>query len=349
MRPASRASRPRARPIAPRPSPTSTPSRSPGTAARLHTGTRRGEGATWDGRMWREGCQRQAGARRAEVPAPAWLGSSGPCPTTHRRPPHLRSQCPAGPGRGSGSPIVSLASGPHLPVSKPPIPGPGVPAPAPRVMLREGGGCGSPEGVRGGGLCRQRGVQGGGLGVRGWRGCGAGPPGRQCQLTHLQPGLSSGGNSGGGGGGGGGSGIGSAAPGAPGWEMVASAAVSRPIPRSGGGCSGLQASRASRPRARPLSPPHAPPPPLPAVQARPPGCTLGCGAGKGPLGRRAWGEKGAKARPERGEQRCWLPLVSAALDPAPPPTGAPSSLFAAPRWAWGGGVGGVGALVTVDS
>lgn len=260
----------------------------------------------------------------------AWQLRTPPHPPPE--PPPVRSQCPAGPGRGSGSPVVSLASGPHLPVSKPPTPGPGVPAPAPRVMLREGGGCGSPEGVRvgGGGIVpaarssrrRARSAWMEGL----WRGS----PGTPVS-THPSPAWSQqqrqqrrrrrwlrG-------------------PGAPGWEMLASAAVSRPIPGSGGGCSGLQASRASRPRARPLSPPPAPPPPLPAVQAGPPGCTLGRGAGEGPLGRRAWGEKRAEARPERGEQRCRLPLGSAASDPGPPPTGAPSPLFAAPRWAWRGG------------
>ena len=146
----------------------------------------------------------------------------------------------------------------------------------------------------------------------------AGPPGRQSQLTHLQSGLSRGGRSGGGGGGGGVS----AAPRAPGREMLASATASCPISVSGGGCGWSPASRASRPRAGPYPRLTPPPPRLPAVQARPPGCTPGRGVGKRPPGRRAWGDKGAQARPEQGEQRCWLCLGSAAW--APPRSPLPS-------------------------
>ena len=151
------------------------------------------------------------------------------------------------------SPVVSLASRPHLPVSKRPTPGPGAPgpAPAPGVTLREGEGCECPDSV-GWGSCREHGDGGGGPGVRGRRGCSAGPgtPGS----THPSPATAS--SSGGSGGGGGGC-VGSAAPGAPGWEMLASAAASRTIPGSGGGCSGLQASRASPgPVPIPASRPH---------------------------------------------------------------------------------------------
>ena len=161
----------------------------------------------------------------------------------------------------------------------------------------------------------------------------AGPPGRQSQLTHLQSGLSRGGSSGGGGGGGGVS----AAPRAPGREMLASATASCPISVSGGGCGWSPASRASRPRAGPYPRLTPPPPRLPAVQARPPGCTPGRGVRKRPPGRRAWGDKGAQARPEQGEQRCWLCLGSAAW--APPP-GAPPPPVAGQGGAWVGGRGG---------
>ena len=329
------------RPLSPPHAPTSTPSRGPGTAAWLHPGTRRGEEAAWEASVGRQGCPGKTRARRAEVLALPGFRRLGPHPPPGAPSPPFAALRWAWVG-ARRSPVVSLASRPHLPVSKRPTPGPGAPgpAPAPGVTLREGEGCECPDSV-GWGSCREHGDGGGGPGVRGRRGCSAGPgtPGS----THPSPATAS--SSGGSGGGGGGC-VGSAAPGAPGWEMLASAAVSCPIPGSGGCCSGLQASRASRPRPGPYPRLTPPPPPLPAVQAGPPGCTLGRGAGEGPLGRRAWGEKGAEASPERGEQRCRLPLGSVALDPAPPPP-EPPPLCSLPRA--GPGEGGVGAVGTVDS
>ena len=150
--------------------------------------------------------------------------------------------------------------------------------------------------------------------MRGWRGCSAGPPGRQGQLTHLQPGLSSGG----GGGGGGGGIVGSAAPEpqagrcwlppqplAPSRDPVAAAAGSR-----------LRGHR----RARSLSPPHAPT----STPSRGPGTAAwlhpGLRRGGGAPRRRAWGEKCAEVTPECSEQAAGSRLGSAAWAPAPPPT-----------------------------
>lgn len=106
------------------------------------------------------------------------------------------------------------------------------------------------------------------------------------------------------------------------WRLPPTASC--PISVSGCGCGWSPASRASRPRAGPYPRLTPPPPRLPAVQARPPGCTPGRGVGKRPPGRRAWGEKGAQARPEHGEQRCWLCLGSAAWAPTPPRSPLPS-------------------------
>lgn len=169
-----------------------------------------------------------------------------------------------------------------------------------------------------------------------------GPPGRQGQLTHRLLGLSSGGSSGGGD---------SAAPGAPGGEMLASAAASRPIPGSGGGgCGRRPASQAARPRPRPGPDPRPlpPPPPRPAGPARPPGCTpeLRLGPGErtalGRAPREARG--GAEARPERGAQRCPLPPGSGGSGPRPAPT-APPPLRRQPGSARCAGLGASGTEV----
>ena len=190
--------RPHARPTSPPHAPTSTPPAFQAPPPGCTLGRGAGEGPPREGCVGREGCQGEAGARREEVPAPARLPGSGPHPIPPPEPPALCSQFPCRRGalQSPWHPIVSLASGPHLSVSTPPTPGPGAPTPAPRVTLREGVGCGSPDAV-GGWLCRERGDGGGGPGGgRGWRGCGAGSLGCQGQLTHLQPGLSSAGNSG---------------------------------------------------------------------------------------------------------------------------------------------------------
>ena len=168
-----------------------------------------------------------------------------------------------------------------------------------------------------------------------------GSPGRQGQLTHLQP----------------------LPPAAEAAAAAAAAALApRPPEPQAGRCwlppQPLAPSRdpvaaaagsrlRGRRRARSLSPPHAPT----STPSRGPGTAAwlhpGLRRGGGAPRRRAWGEKGAEATPERGEQKCWHPLDSAAWALPHPPPGPPPlrSLPRAGRW----GGGGVRAVDTVDS
>lgn len=79
-----------ARPRSPPPAPTSTPSRGPGAAARLHPGVavggRRADCSGEGPRGACGGCEGEARARRLEVPAPAGLGRLRPPPRPHRAP-----------------------------------------------------------------------------------------------------------------------------------------------------------------------------------------------------------------------------------------------------------------------
>ena len=277
------------RPLSPPHAPTSTPSRGPGTAAWLHPGTRRGEEAPWEASVGRQGCPGKTRARRAEVLALPGFRRLGPHPPPGAPSPPFAALRWAWVG-ARRSPVVSLASRPHLPVSKRPTPGPGAPAPAPApgVTLREGEGCESPDSV-GWGSCREHGDGGGGPGVRGRRGCSAGPRDarvnspisshclqqrrqrrRRRRLRWLR---------------------------GPRSPRLGDAGFRRSLSHHPGirwrlqrapGFAGV-AGPGPYPRLTP------PPPPLPAVQARPPGCTQGCGAGEGPPG----GARGARRVPRR--------------------------------------------------
>ena len=171
-------------------------------------------------------------------------------------------------------------------------------------------------------------------------GAAARAPGRQGQLTHLQP----------------------LPPAAEAAAAAAAALAPRPPEPQAGRCwlppQPLAPSRdpaaaaagsrlRGRRRVRSLSPPHAPT----STPSRGPGKAAwlhpGLRRGGGAPRRRAWGEKGAEATPERGEQKCWHPLDSAAWALPHPPPGRPPlrSLPRAGRW----GGGGVRAVDTVDS
>ena len=189
--------------------------------------------------------------------------------------------CPLRPGKGPGgnrvgggrsrSPVVSLASRPP-PCLDVPKPQPELPTPP---LWSSSGTEGAVRAVTAWWgerlVSREPGDGGGEPGVRGCRGCGTGSPGCQGQLTHLPPRLSSGGqqlrrrrrlrgrrrrDAG------------------VRRSLSPHLGVRRRLRRAPGNAGG-----AARPG--PYLRPTSPPPPRPAVQARPPGCTPGPQRGAG--------------------------------------------------------------------
>lgn len=179
-----------------------------------------------------------------------------------------REPAPFPPGKGFGVGEV------RFPSAAPPNPRgpPGWRPRAPPTRLgllhprqRRSPGSGGEKRAPGGppGPAQRRGIGGAGAHkAQAWGGGarpGPGHPGVPARaLTHRPPGLSSGCSGG----------AGSAAPGAPGGEMLADAAASRPIPGSGGGCGGRPASQAAPiPPPGPARPSPAQPGPLPGAHA----------------------------------------------------------------------------------
>ena len=293
----------------------------------LHTFLRSRHGrqaAPWDavrGRVPLEGACGTRGVRRRGLSA-ASRGASSRLARRLRTPPHPPTGDPSPPfavpswaWRGHRSPIVSLASSPHLPVSTPPTPGPGLPLmPLGSLSGREGAVRALNAG--GGGLCLERGDGGSGPGMLRWRGCGSGHPG-----TRVNSPISS---------------LFSAAQ-ATAAAAAAAAMAARPLrPRradAGVCCSlspyfglwwrlrhapGIADLAAQRLAHIPASRPHLHPFRL---QSRPPGCTLGRGAGEGPPTGRVCGARGVSrgGRARREEVLAPARLPGSGPHPIPPP------------------------------
>ena len=299
-------------------------------AARLHPGTQSVGGppgrGVWDerGAKARPECSKQ----RCQLPPGMEGPDPAPPPTGDPSPPFA---VPSWAWRGHRSPIVSLASSPHLHVSTPPTPGPGLPLMPLGSLSGKEGAVGALN-AGGGGLCLELGDGGSGPGVLRWRGCGSGPP-----VARVNSPISS---------------LFSVAQATA--AAAAAAMAARPLrPRradAGVCCSlsphfrlwrrlrhapGISGLAAPRPAHIPASRPHLHPF---CLQSLLPGCTLGRGAGEGPPGRVCGARgvsRGGRARREEVPAPARLP----GSGPHPIPPLEPPALCSQFPCRPGGGVG----------